>query len=552
MADRIATIKGIWVRPGVSKNRRWYKPEHIKAAVTEAQQRLESGSTFANLTCHGDRDPRSGDVTRTAGRITKVGLDSDSNGTFEAELADTQAGRDVAALVTPSHPFLKGVSMASRWKGTPTMVRGPDGLEVESSDVGFTLEGIDFTHAPGVDGAEIKSAELLEADAAPLIFESIEEVAFTEAADEAAAANTEGTDYADPGYQSDKKKRYPLTSAKRVRAAWGFINQKANADKYTSTQVKRIKGKIKKAAKKFGIDIAQETELLAAEITEAYASVCLDNGPGTVRVSAFTNEPEQLKQLGRRAAIAALAAISALDPDQDGDIDLADDTGDDTPECPSCHADLPPGAVFCPLCGQPIPQTESAPADPDKKEAPVGTETNPGAATESVTLTKAELDAKINEAAKAAAREALEAAGIKPQAEESAEVKDARAKIAEANKVLEAAGLPLVGDAPASSAPAPGATAPGTPATEAPESDELAKMHAAFEAKLKEQAEAFEAKLGDARSEIARTGLRRGFPSKDALEAMEAAHNGPKPLWESGRPAFEKAADAAFTPFIGA
>src|SRR6185312_5147778 len=29
--------------------------------------------------------------------------------------------------------------------------------------------------------------------------------------------------YADPGYQSDKKKRYPIDSADHVRAAWSYI-----------------------------------------------------------------------------------------------------------------------------------------------------------------------------------------------------------------------------------------------------------------------------------------------------------------------------------------
>lgn len=51
-------------------------------------------------------------------------------------------------------------------------------------------------------------------------------------------------EYADPGYQSDRKKRYPLDTEEHIRAAWNYIHKRKNADKYTSAQVDRIKGKI--------------------------------------------------------------------------------------------------------------------------------------------------------------------------------------------------------------------------------------------------------------------------------------------------------------------
>lgn len=57
--------------------------------------------------------------------------------------------------------------------------------------------------------------------------------------------------YADPGYQEDKKKRYPLT-ADKVEAAWSYINQPKNQKPYTSSQLASIKSKIKAAMAKFG------------------------------------------------------------------------------------------------------------------------------------------------------------------------------------------------------------------------------------------------------------------------------------------------------------
>jgi hypothetical protein len=47
--------------------------------------------------------------------------------------------------------------------------------------------------------------------------------------------------YADPGYQADKKKRYPIDTIPHIRAAWNYINNPVNARKYTDDQLKRIK-----------------------------------------------------------------------------------------------------------------------------------------------------------------------------------------------------------------------------------------------------------------------------------------------------------------------
>jgi len=62
--------------------------------------------------------------------------------------------------------------------------------------------------------------------------------------------------YADPGYQADGKKRYPLDSEAHCRAAWSYINQQDNAAKYSPEQLAKIKSRIKAAGKKYGIDFA--------------------------------------------------------------------------------------------------------------------------------------------------------------------------------------------------------------------------------------------------------------------------------------------------------
>jgi len=70
--------------------------------------------------------------------------------------------------------------------------------------------------------------------------------------------------YADPGYQKDGKKRYPIDTADHVRAAWSYINQADNAAQYTAEQLAAIKGRIRAAAKRLGVEIAADTQNRAA------------------------------------------------------------------------------------------------------------------------------------------------------------------------------------------------------------------------------------------------------------------------------------------------
>lgn len=65
--------------------------------------------------------------------------------------------------------------------------------------------------------------------------------------------------YADPGYQQDGKKRYPIDTADHVRAAWSYINQAKNAGEYNPKQLAQIKARIIAAAKKLGVSISDST-----------------------------------------------------------------------------------------------------------------------------------------------------------------------------------------------------------------------------------------------------------------------------------------------------
>jgi hypothetical protein len=69
--------------------------------------------------------------------------------------------------------------------------------------------------------------------------------------------------YADPGYQDDGKKRYPLDTEAHCRAAWSYINVAKNAAKYTPEQLKEIKGRIQTALKKYGVETSDDAGEMA-------------------------------------------------------------------------------------------------------------------------------------------------------------------------------------------------------------------------------------------------------------------------------------------------
>lgn len=75
--------------------------------------------------------------------------------------------------------------------------------------------------------------------------------------------------YADPGYQKDKKKRYPIDTADHVRAAWSYINQTANAAKYTAMQRESIKARIRGAAKRLGVELNDKERAAATPVQPA-------------------------------------------------------------------------------------------------------------------------------------------------------------------------------------------------------------------------------------------------------------------------------------------
>ncbi len=62
-------------------------------------------------------------------------------------------------------------------------------------------------------------------------------------------------EYGDVEFADETNHKYPIDTPEHVRAAWSYINHKDNAAKYEADEVKTIKSRIQRAAKKHGIEI---------------------------------------------------------------------------------------------------------------------------------------------------------------------------------------------------------------------------------------------------------------------------------------------------------
>lgn len=494
MARAIATVGGIALAPGISKNRRLYTPDLIGRMVAKAQARLsDGGAPLTMLTHHAAED----DSTRVVGRVTSLTFDEKSGvARYTAEIADTPHGRTIADLAdtTDGKPaFLRGVSIRAAWTGGSRVERGPDGDPVETGDE-LELDGLDYTRKPGVAAAGIDTFKRLgtgasrETSGRVPVTESVEEalVTITEpTAPEAAAASgpvraafeaaypapahafagglcvtcpaTEADKskpygavaYADPGYQADKKARYPIDTKAHAKAAWSYVNQADNAKAYTAAQLKRVKARIVKALKKFGVSVAAEgwTVDSAVRVDEAVAecypmdapgqsgswSINATNGPVSLNLSSYGMDPADLDVILRAAADAACQALKALDPDMDGDIDVpgadAEDTDGDAgedapPEADPAEEDADESAPEpAGEASQEIPAPDPAAGETaERTDAAMSESTTPAAETTAApALTKADIDAAVAAALEAdrAARRARKAAK-RPKPAESA------------------------------------------------------------------------------------------------------------------------------------
>ena len=403
MAKPLARISGVAIRPGVSRNARLYTRENIAKLVERASSRIGGGdSPITMRTHHGAGD----DSTRIVGRVTRIWQDDTGAARYEGEIADAGHGPTIAGLLPTSEndtsAALRGVSIRGRWASPPRRTTAEDGQDVETAD-DLEIDGLDFTASPGVAGAHAVVVTAHEVPNVPPAapnsgksWESEVEHGIVEAAPDAEIletataetdpAPTEPVPFADRGdYLSDRRPRFPLDTRENAERAWLALRRDDTARRYTAAQLKRVRGRVTKALTEFGVYADSSSGWLVASptrvVSEGYLDdspgfggayrISLTNGPTTVSVCCYQLDPHDLDAVGRAAMSGALAAIKAIDPDLDADIDIGSGTGAES---------APPAVENAPADPEPTPPT--APQEPmtpepsSSEDEPVAEEPN--------------------------------------------------------------------------------------------------------------------------------------------------------------------------------
>jgi hypothetical protein len=65
-------------------------------------------------------------------------------------------------------------------------------------------------------------------------------------------------EYGDVEFADPVNNKYPIDTEEHVRAAWSYIHHKDNAAKYEAREVEVIKDRIRRAARKHGVELRSE------------------------------------------------------------------------------------------------------------------------------------------------------------------------------------------------------------------------------------------------------------------------------------------------------
>jgi hypothetical protein len=215
--------------------------------------------------------------------------------------ARTKHAQDTRQLVNDGHVWQASVSYMDHLL--------PDGRVVRE-----LLNGT-FTGVPANPEAVILASKGMDPVAAP----DREKAHGFIGADQKAGGKPYGNvRYADPGYQPDKKARYPIDTEEHVRAALSYFGQEKNRAKYSAEQASAILGRIHSAARRLGIDVSSDKSV--ANLLEGCAML--------IKMKDFLAPPTQTTP-GHTESDEDIGASSVYDTDPDGDGDTDGDNDED-------------------------------------------------------------------------------------------------------------------------------------------------------------------------------------------------------------------------------
>ncbi|GAC1604968.1 MAG: hypothetical protein NVS3B21_34390 [Acidimicrobiales bacterium] len=279
MKSRVAQMTGTFLTPGVSANKRLYKAEHIASAVEKMQERLQKGEGLPVTMLTGHPKEGSGeDVTKIVGGVREVWVDEQGRAHFRADIPDTVAGRDLAALTHGTTPYLGSVSIRGNWIGKIRTESAGSHGPVTTAD-GIEVEAIDYTARPGVSGARIESVTLEQSEAAHQT-ESVEEGRrIVEAVEVAVAINEADQSCPTCGFDRATTEERTVPESKKNDAAPEQPQESAPAARaLTEADIPTLVAAFKEATKPVEEPVAEAdkaaslTESVQKSVTEAVAA----------------------------------------------------------------------------------------------------------------------------------------------------------------------------------------------------------------------------------------------------------------------------------------
>jgi hypothetical protein len=97
-------------------------------------------------------------------------------------------------------------------------------------------------------------------------------------------------EYADPGYREGRK-RYPLDTEARVRAAISYLSMPKNYGEYSEDQLESMWAKIRKAAKKYDIEMADDTGKMSMGVEDQDQGALLAGAAPLAPPSTWFKDP---------------------------------------------------------------------------------------------------------------------------------------------------------------------------------------------------------------------------------------------------------------------
>ena len=141
-------VRGLFQKADtINENKRLYPKKVLEKSIKEAQEKIKNKSFFGEVD-----HPRDGRATikNTAALITKIEIMDDGGVFGEAEILDTDAGRNLKEILRAGGK----IGISSRGNGS-TKTEDIDGQSVEVVQEDYKLAGFDFVINPSVPEARV-------------------------------------------------------------------------------------------------------------------------------------------------------------------------------------------------------------------------------------------------------------------------------------------------------------------------------------------------------------------------------------------------------------